>query len=165
MKDRNDKTSRYMDLIDGNRQVIDKVCYMYAEDADHFKDLFQEVTANIWTGMDKFRGESSVTTWIYRIALNTCVTYFRRNKRHASSLPLDSIAEVADNESDGEHQRLLREMYELIGRLGRLDKAIVMMWLDEYSYDDIATVTGLSRTNVGSRLHRIRLQLIKESNK
>ncbi len=159
------KTERYLRMIEAHRQVINKVCYMYAEDADHFKDLCQEVTANIWTGIDKFRGESAESTWIYRVALNTCVTYFRRNLRHSGCLPLDSVAEIADDSSDGNRTRLLKEMYRLISRLSKLDKAIIMLWLDEYSYDDIASLTGLTRTNVGSRIHRIRRQLINESNK
>ncbi|MCM1484325.1 MAG: sigma-70 family RNA polymerase sigma factor [Muribaculaceae bacterium] len=160
-----EKTARYMRMLDDHMGVISKVCYMYAEDAEHFKDLRQEVTANIWTGMDSFRGDSAESTWVYRVALNTCVTYFRRNKRHAGALSLDCISDVASDESDSERTARLKEMYALIGRLGKLDKAIVMLWLDEYSYDDIASFTGLSRTNVGSRLHRIRQHLINESNR
>lgn len=154
-----------MELLERHRRVIYRVCYMYAEDGEHLKDLYQEVTANIWQGIGSFRGESSEATWIYRIALNTCVTFFRRTGKHSvNRVPIEVVADVADDASE-EHIRLLREMYELIGRLGKLDKAIVMLWLDEYSYEVIAEMTGLSRTNVGSRLHRIRSRLIEESNK
>lgn len=160
-----EKTRRYLELIETHRRLIYKVCYLYASDSDHLNDLYQEVTANIWLGIDSFKSESKPGTWIYRVALNTCITYFRRNDRHNHSLPLDEVslsAAVDDPESD--RSALLRQMYQLIASLGKLDKALIMLWLDEYTYEEIASLTGLKRNNVASRLLRARRQLVKLSN-
>lgn len=162
---RMDKTQRYTQLMDEHRRIIYKVCYMYASDAEHLKDLHQEVAANVWQGLDTFRGQSSTATWVYRVALNTCITYFRRNDRHAHSLTIDEELDVANERDDTQHSLMLKQMYELIASLGKLDKALIMLWLDEYSYDEIAAISGLSRNNVASRLLRARRRLISLSNR
>lgn len=147
-----------MEIIRDHDALIHKVCYMYADDRDHFQDLRQEVLANIWSGIDSFSGRSKVSTWVYRIALNTCITFFRRHGKHSSVERLDQSATQLADETDDRTTRL-RFMYRLIGRLDKLDKAIVMLWLDEHSYDEISSITGLTRANVASRLHRIRKRL------
>lgn len=153
-----------MEIVNDNRQLICKVCYMYASDRDHFQDLYQEVLANLWAGLDSFRGDAAISTWLYRTAINTCVTFFRRHNTHASSMTsLDVAADiVSDDGIDRASQ--LREMYLLISGLDKLDKAIILMWLDERTYDEIAEVTGLTRNNVATRLHRIRQRLICQGN-
>ncbi|MCM1356821.1 MAG: sigma-70 family RNA polymerase sigma factor [Staphylococcus sp.] len=159
-----EKESRFMAVVTGNRQLIYKVCYMYATDRDHFQDLYQEVLANIWEGLDSFRGDSAVSTWLYRTAINTCVTFFRRHNRHSSEMTsLDFASElVADNSSRGDQ---LKEMYRLISQLSKIDKAIILMWLDERTYDEIAEVTGFTRNNVATRLRRIKQKLIDSGNR
>lgn len=132
---------------------------MYAEDGDHLKDLYQEVMANIWQGLGSFDSKSKLSTWIYRVAINTCVSYMRRNSRHKGHEPLTDTAMAVIDDSH-EHAEMLRMMYDMIARLSKIDKAIIMLWLDEYSYDEIATLTGLSRNNVASRIHRIKQRLI-----
>lgn len=149
-------------IMADNKAVIIKVCYMYAADAEHFKDLFQETQINIWQAMDRFRGESSVSTWIYRITINTCISCFRYSRKHSQTLTLDpqEMLSLADRATDDhEHARCLHEMYELINRLPALDKAIILMWIDEKSYQEIAEVTGLTRNNVATRLNRCKQKL------
>ncbi len=157
-----ENTRRFLEILRNHDTLIYKVCYMYAEDEEHLQDLRQEVAANVWCGIDRFNGMSKVSTWIYRIALNTCITYFRRHGKHSSVERLDDSALGIVDNSD-EHQMQLRMMYELIGRLGKIDKAIVMLWLDEHSYDEISEITGLTRSNVASRLHRIKHRLSSEA--
>lgn len=140
-----------------------KVCYMYANDENHLKDLYQEVLANLWQGIDSYRGSSKISSWIYRVAINTCVSYFRRYDRHSSMIShIDDAPEIGVEDSSKTDE--LRTMYRLIYSLGKLDKAIILLWLDEYSYDDIAEMTGLSRNNVAVRLRRIKLKLIDKAN-
>lgn len=146
------------------RSLIYKVCYMYAEDNEHLKDLYQEVTANLWQGLESYRCESKMSTWIYRLSINTCVSYLRRHSKHSVVLRLEEGAFQLIDNSD-EHAMQLRMMYEMIARLGKLDKAVIMLWLDEYSYEDIASITGLTRNNVASRLHRIKDRLARNMNK
>lgn len=148
-----------MTMVHDHRNLIYKVCYMYAEDSDHLNDLYQEVLANLWQGIDKFRGDSKPSTWVYRAAINTCITYFRRHSRHSSaSVSLDTIAHLPDD-SDSTRTARLKMMYNLIADLGKLDKAIILMWLDEKSYEEIAELTGLQRNAVASRLRRIKQKL------
>ncbi|MDE5989269.1 MAG: sigma-70 family RNA polymerase sigma factor [Duncaniella sp.] len=159
-----ERESRFMKVVNDSRQLLCKVCYMYATDRDHFQDLYQEVLANIWVGLDSFRGESAISTWLYRTAINTCVTFFRRHSSHAASMT--SLDLAADLEADdGVRMEQLREMYRLISDLDKLDKAIILMWLDERSYDEIAEVTGFTRNNVATRLHRIKQRLAENSRK
>lgn len=133
---------------------------MYAEDSEHFKDLYQEVLANLWQGLSGYMNRSKISTWVYRVAINTCITYFRRHGKHSDVARLDdTMYGIVD--TNHEHAEQLRQMYEMIGRLGKLDRAIIMLWLDEHSYDEISDVTGLSRNNVASRLFRIKQRLMK----
>jgi len=160
------KEQEFEKIMADNRALIAKVCYMYATDSEHFKDLFQETQINIWQALDRFRGEASVSTWIYRITINTCISCFRQTRRHAATMLLDpsemlAIADIATD--DHEHAACLREMYTLINSLPALDKALIMMWLDEKSYQEIADVTGLTRTNVAARLSRCKQRLSKMS--
>lgn len=148
----------FTSLLKENNGLIYKVCYLYAEDSEHLKDLYQEVTANLWAGLESFSGKSRLSTWIYRVAINTCVSFIRKNSRHSDSSRLDERA-LSVVDPGVERSQQLRQMYEMISLLGRLDKAIIMLWLDEYSYDEIASLTGLTRNNVASRIHRIKQRL------
>jgi len=162
-----EKEQAFERLMTANRAVIAKVCYMYATDSEHFKDLFQETQINIWQAMNKFRGDAAASTWIYRITINTCISNFRRARRHADNLSLsaDGMMEIADMATnDNEHASCLREMYRLINHLPSLDKAIILMWLDEKPYQEIAEVTGLTRNNVATRLNRCKQKLAAMSN-
>lgn len=157
-----DKEQRFLAIVEKNRGVITKVCYMYATDDEHFKDLYQETLINLWKGFGSFRGDASISTWIYRTAINTCLTAYRRNRRHQMETPIDSLPDIAD--SGDEKLAQLKEMYRLISNLESLDKAIIMLWLDENSYDEIAEITGLARNNVATRLRRIKARLVAASN-
>lgn len=150
-------------LAADHARLIGKICCMYASDAADWQDLYQEVLINLWRGFDDFEGRSGVSTWIWRVGLNTCISCCRRNRRHAGALPLTANLGVADG--DAERDERLRTLYELIGCLGDLDRAVVMLWLDERSYDEIAAITGLSRSNIASRLHRIRAKLARLANR
>ncbi len=154
---KSEKEQQFIAIIENNRQVIYKVCYMYAADDDHFKDLYQEVLINLWRGIDRFRGDAQLSTWIYRTSINTCVTYYRRNHKHDEALSLEGVS-VVDND-DGTRLQQIKELYRLISRLDRMEKAIILLWLDEKSYDEISEITGLSRNNVASRLRRIKIKL------
>lgn len=135
---------------------------MYATDGEHFKDLYQESLINLWQGLGKYRGDASVSTWIYRVVLNTCVSYYRRNKNYFNAVPLDAVAELPSAD-DGRNDDL-KMLYGLISRLGKLDKALILLWLDEKSYDEIAAITGLTKSNVAVRLNRIKKRLTEMNN-
>ncbi|MBR6519718.1 MAG: sigma-70 family RNA polymerase sigma factor [Paludibacteraceae bacterium] len=154
---KSEKEQQFVTIIESNRQLLYKVCYMYATDDGHFKDLYQEVLIHIWQGLKDFRGTAQLSTWIYRTALNTCVTDYRKNRKYGEMESIDGLSIV--DVDDGTHRQQLKELYRLINRLDRFEKAIILLWLDEKSYDEISEITGLSRNNVASRLRRIKIKL------
>ncbi len=138
--------------------VIRKVCYFYATDRDDFNDLRQEALVNLWRGFPRFRGDASLSTWIYRVTLNSCVSFFRKHRKNSTTVAIDEHADIMA-ESD-EKAEMLREMYRMIGRLDKADKALILLWLDEHSYDEIAEIMGQPRNTVASRLRRAKEKLI-----
>lgn len=159
-----DKEKEFLAVTDKYKEVIAKVCYLYSSAWASFDDLYQEVLINLWQGLGSYRGEAKISTWIYRTAINTCITWHRRNARYGTrdTDRLDDMifepAETGDNASVMEDYR---ELYRLISMLGPVDKALITLWLDEKSYEDISHITGLSQTNVAVRLHRAKEKLTK----
>lgn len=130
---------------------------MFSKDEEEVADLFQDILVNLWKGFAKFRGESSMSTWIYRVSLNTCISADRKKKRRGETVPLNmNINLFADSDEDTRQVRMLRTR---IGRLGPFDRAIVLLWLENLSYDEIGAIVGISAKNVSVRLVRIREQL------
>lgn len=150
----------FIDILLQNKRIIYKVCFMYANDNDDINDLYQDVVLNLWKAWSSFKGNSNVSTWIYRVALNTCITGFRK-KRNYDYVPLKQDIDILD---DCEHDEFLKQMYQLIHRLDSVDKMYIMLWLDEKNYDEIAEIVGVSRNNVAIRLHRVKEKLKKMSN-
>lgn len=147
----------FLALVKEYRRLIYKVCYLYATDEEHLKDLHQEVLINLWQGFQGFKGEAKISSWIYRVSLNTCISFYRKHSKMTDTMPLESLLGLTTE--DDEKTVHLREMYRLISRLNRLEKAIILLWLDEHSYEEIAEITGLSRNNIASKLKRIKEKL------
>lgn len=138
------------------------ICYMYAKDRHEANDFFQETLIRLWQGFSQFRGESNVATWISRICINTCISCLRKNKKHSSTIPLSIDLEML--EEDKEQNRQIAQMHALIGKLGVLDKALILLWLDNMSYVEIAEIMGISVSNVSVKLMRIKDKLKQMSN-
>jgi RNA polymerase sigma-70 factor (ECF subfamily) len=158
-----EKEAQFLQMLNRYKDVVIKACYIYTSEKVQLGDLYQEVLINLWQGFDKFRGDAKISTWIYRTAINTCITWHRRNNKHNLLVPLDELTVEAIAE-DSSKTKYLQEMYQMISCLEPLEKAIVTLWLDENSYDDIASITGLSRANVAVKLHRIKDKLVKRGN-
>ena len=131
---------------------------MFSNDADEVADLFQEVLIKLWNGYRSFEGRSAVKTWVYRVALNTCISLDEKKKRRIKAreqLEMDvDIFTATDRNS--EQARLL---HRRINQLPPLDRALVLLWLEDISYDEIGAIVGISPKNVSVRLYRIRQQL------
>lgn len=135
---------------------------MYASDMENFNDLRQEVFINVWQGIEGFENRAKMSTWIYRVSLNTCITYTNKDRKHTSHEQLSENLYSLDDSQ--EYTRQLQEMYKLINRLNRLDKAIILLWLDEIPYEEIASIMGISRNNVASHLRRAKEKLTNMAN-
>jgi RNA polymerase sigma-70 factor (ECF subfamily) len=152
----------FISYINENRNIIYKICFLYSNKFQSHDDLFQEVVINLWNAWPKFRRECKVQTWVYRIALNTCVSFLRKSKSRPDSMPLTRNIEAIADESD---VAKINELYKLIGNLGKIEKAIVLLYIEEKSYDEIAGIIGISRSNVAVKLFRIKekLKLMSEN--
>lgn len=159
-----EKEKRFLAVTDEYKEVIAKVCYLYSNTYASFDDLYQEVLINLWQGLESYRGDAKISTWIYRTAINTCITWHRKNARygnHDTDRLDDIIYEPADNDEGATAMENYRELFRLISMLGPVGKALITLWLDEKSYEDIASITGLSQSNVAVRLHRAKERLTK----
>lgn len=149
-------------VVREHKGTIYTVCYMFSKDEDEVADLFQEILINIWKGFEKFRGDSSIRTWIWRISFNTCVSYEKKKSRRGSTIPLSLNINLFDD-SD-EETKQIKMLQKRIRQLGPFDRAIVLLWLDDLSYAEIGEIVGISEKNVSVRLVRIREQLKKMNN-
>ena len=157
----NPKEQQFAQVVKDNRSTIYAVCYMFSNDAEAVADLFQEVLVKLWNGYDSFQGKSDIKTWIYRVTLNTCVTIDRKKRRRNRAM-LSMDVDYFDSQEQETAQ--VRILHERIARLQPLDRAIILLWLEQISYGEIGEIVGISAKNVSVRLARIRVQLKNISN-
>lgn len=160
-KDMNPKEQQFAQVVKDNRSTIYAVCYMFSNDTDEVADLFQEVLVKLWNGYDSFQGKSDIKTWIYRVTLNTCITIDRKKRRRNRAM-LSMDVDYFDSQEQETAQ--VRILHERIARLQPLDRAIILLWLEQISYGEIGEIVGISAKNVSVRLARIRVQLKNMSN-
>ena len=149
-------------LVREYRKTIYTVCYFFSDNPTEVDDLFQEVLISLWKSFAKFRGDCSPKTWIWQVSLNTCCNIDRNNKRRVATIPL-AIDKDVMNDSDEVGQQI-KMLYNRINKLELFDRAIILLWLESMSYDDIAAIVGISTSAVTSRLFRIKEQLKSMSN-
>lgn len=142
------KEEQFCDVVHAHRNIIYKVCYIYAPKG-MIEDYFQEVVINLWQSFDQFEGRSKHSTWIYRVALYTCISFIRRKGPASISLSFDVSAD-----EDPSLRERLEELHSVISRLGHIDRALIVLWFEGYAYEEIAEITGLSKTNVSVKLMR-----------
>ena len=154
---------QFTKMVKEYRKTIYTVCYFYSKDSEEVNDLYQEILINLWKGFEKFRGESSLKTWIWRVSLNTCNNLERKKKSSVQTIP-HSIDIDLYNDDDVQSKQI-QMLYDRINRLDVFDRAIILLWLENMNYQDIADVVGISLSNVTTRLFRIKEQLKSMSNK
>ena len=148
----------FAQVVREHKNTIYTVCYMFSNDADEVADLFQEVLINLWQGFANFKKHSNVKTWIYRVAFNTCISADRKKKRRAAA-QLDMNIDLFDEKSSDRNLTTL--LHSRISRLKPFDRAIVLLWLEDMSYDEIGAIIGITTKNVSVRLYRIKEELKK----
>lgn len=152
--------NNFLELIEQNNGIIYRVASFYASNDNPIGDLYQDIIINLWKGYPSFRNESKVSTWMYKVALNTCLSIYRKNKHKLSSINID--VNIPDHDDENE---IIKELYSLINRLQKIERALVLLYLDDNSYKEIAEITGLSVTNVATKLSRIKDKLKQMNNK
>lgn len=156
------KEREFEEAVSSYGGIITKICYYFSTDSDEFKDIRQEVLYNLWKGWDDFRKDAKPSTWIYRVTFNTCVSYQRKERKTKNNISLDSVLDIPA-EQESSLQEKYRAMHTLIQKLGYQDRAIILMWLDEKSYEEIAELMGMNRNAIAVRLKRIKEKLVKMS--
>jgi RNA polymerase sigma-70 factor (ECF subfamily) len=157
-----DQEKTFIEMIRDNERIIYKICSFYASDESPMADLYQEVVCNLWSSYPKFRSESSVSTWIYRVALNTCITGMRKDMRRPKGTPVSMLQDTISEPETLSEQ--IREMYHYIHQLKTMERAVVLLYLEEKPYQEIADITGLTVSNVATKLKRSKEKLKQMSN-
>jgi RNA polymerase sigma factor (sigma-70 family) len=146
-------------LIGENELLLYKVCHIYAYTKDDRQDLFQEIVIQLWKSFPKFRREAKFSTWLYRVAINTAISGLRKNKDFITSYePAALPTHFSDDPSAGEEERL-QELYRAIDKLNQLEKAIVMLYMEDRSYEEMEDILGLSQGNLRVKMNRIKTKL------
>ncbi|MFY8129246.1 MAG: RNA polymerase sigma factor [Chitinophagaceae bacterium] len=154
----------FIQLINTHQRIIYKVCNLYMNNSTDKEDLFQEVCLQAWKAIDSFKGESQFSTWLYRVALNTAITFIRKDKRKAPQTLVEEFPEVVDETSKEKEEQLIA-MYKAIGNLSKIDKALVMLYLEDFSYIEIGKIMGITPNNVAVKMNRLKVKLKEETEK
>ena len=157
-----EKEKAFSDVVKKYKNTVFTVCYLFSKDQDEVNDLFQETLINLWRGFDSFKGQCDVKTWIWRVSLNTCLTFERKKKRRVETVPLSMEINLFTDTDDDTRQ--IQQLYSRINKLGLVDRAIILLWLENMSYEEIGQIIGISTKNVSVKLVRIKEQLKKMSN-
>lgn len=152
---------QFAQMVREHKTTIYTVCYMFSKDEDEVNDLFQEVLINLWKGYEGFKGQSDIKTWIYRVSLNTCISIDRKKKSRKKAEVGMGVSLLSEG---GENSKQIRMLHERINRLEIFDRAIILLWLENQSYEEIAAIVGISVKNVSVRLLRIKKKLMEMSN-
>jgi len=152
----------FLQIIKKNQGIIHKVCNIYCDDQDDRDDLFQEIVAQLWKSFPTFREESKFTTWMYRVALNTAITSFKKTKRRPDQNRLTyENFQVKDENYDTETEEEIKNLHRAVAQLTGVEKSIVLLFLENKKYEEIAEITGITQNYVRVKMNRIKKKLKK----
>ena len=149
----------FIELIENNKKLIYKVSHMYCDSTIDKKDLFQDIISNLWISYPSFQNKSKISTWIYRVSLNTAITWFRDYTKQSKNIEYTNLIPNLPDETDSTVDELYDQLFSAINSLGKIDKAIILLLLDEYTYEEIGEIVGITKTNVATKISRIKLKL------
>lgn len=151
---------KFVKELQDNQNIVHKVCTLYTSDRDAHNDLFQEITIQLWKAYPKFRGEAKFSTWMYRVALNTAITLYRKSKRRIDTQDYESVIfKIKADEYDDTEEQQLKLMYKAVRQLGDIDKALVFMYLEDKNYTEISETLGITEVNARVKINRIKTKL------
>lgn len=152
----------FTQLVQQHQGIIYKVSAVYAKDREDQKDLFQEIVYQLYKSLHSFKGKSKVSTWIYRVALNTSIAHLNNEKKRIDRSPLNFEIKTPYDSYDSIHEERLHMLYEQIKLLSMIEKGVILLYLEGKTYQEIAQITGFTASNVGTRLSRIKEKLKKQ---
>ena len=152
-----EKNQQFQKLIEQHKGILFKVARTYCQQEEDRQDLIQEIRIQIWSSLDKYNDKYQISTWLYRISLNVAISFYRKNtKRHENTIPLnEQISEIKENDSS-EKEEQIKELMSFIYKLNDLDKALMLLYLENKNHTEIADILGISKSNVGTKIGRIK---------
>ena len=152
----------FVTLIEENQNIIHKICRLYTQSEAEHKDLFQEISIQLWRSFDRFEGKSKFSTWMYRVGLNTAITLYRKDKKRIDTYALnDEISRIEVDQYDPVIDEQLNWLYQKIEKFSEIDKALVLLYLEDKKYDEIADTLGITAVNARVKMNRIKQRLKK----
>lgn len=155
------KEEEFVNLIQSNQGLIYKITAIYSRDREQQKDLYQEIVYQTWKSFDHYKKTAKVTTWLYRVGMNTAITQLNREKKNPMRMSFSEVTIDFVDERESETEEKIQQLYAEIRKLGLLDRGIVFLFLEGKSHDEIAEIVGISTSNVGTRISRIKDKLRK----
>lgn len=153
---------QFVDLLEEHQNIVHKVCRLYTNSQDQHNDLFQEITIQLWKAFPKFRGEAKFSTWMYRVALNTAITLYRKSKRSIQTQDYDSVMfKISSEDYDDTVEQQLKLMYTKIKELNDIEKALVFLYLEDKNYREISDTLGITEVNARVKMNRVKGKLRK----
>ena len=151
---------QFVTELENNQNIVHKVCTLYTNNRNAHNDLFQEITIQLWKAYPKFRGDSKFSTWMYRVALNTAITLYRKSKRRVQTQDYESVIfKIKADEYDETEEQQLKLMYKAVKQLNDIDKALVFLYLEDKNYSEISETLGISEVNARVKMNRIKTKL------
>jgi RNA polymerase sigma-70 factor (ECF subfamily) len=150
----------FVELLEKHQNIIHKVCRLYTNNHDAHNDLFQEITIQLWKAYPKFRGDAKFSTWMYRVALNTAITLYRKSKRTINTQDFDGVEfKMKAEEYDDTEEQQLKTLYKAVHELNDIEKALVFLYLEDKDYREISETMGISEVNARVKMNRIKTKL------
>ncbi len=149
-----ERETEFLDLMEKNKGIIFKVSKMYMDDPDDRADLCQEIIFQLWKSYESFRNASQFSTWMYRVAINTALVYFKKGKRYGEQVSLEAYHDLAEDNDSGQKEEQLAIFYKAVQELNQVEKALIFLFLEGQSHRDIAENLGISEVNARVKLNR-----------
>jgi RNA polymerase sigma factor (sigma-70 family) len=154
----------FIEIIKQNQGLIFKVAKVYTNSKDDGQDLYQEIVYQLWKSFGSFKNDAKITTWMYRVAMNTAIAHLDKAKKKGNHIPIDEALLNIPDTTDTLYQERSEALYNQIKKLNAIEKGIVLLYLEGKTYDEIALITGFTNSNVGTRLNRIKQKLTAQIN-
>ena len=154
--------AQFVKHLEENQNIVHKICRLYTNDEHAHNDLFQEISIQLFRAYPKFRGDSKFSTWMYRVALNTAITLYRKGKRRVQTTDYEGVSfKIASEEYDDTEELQLKLMYSAIKQLNDIDKALIFLYLEDKNYREISATMGISEVNARVKMNRIKTKIKK----
>lgn len=155
-----DLETKFLTDFDTNQNIVHKICRVYTTNRDAHNDLFQEITIQVWKNYPKFRGDSKFSTWMYRVALNTAISLYRKSTRKVKTQDFSDVAfKIKATEYDDTEEGQLAALYKAIHKLNDIDKALIFLYLEDKPYKEISNTLGISSVNARVKMNRAKEKL------